>query len=271
MCELFGMSARVPAALTLSLDAFARHGGDLAPHRDGWGVAVYEEGDVRRLRGVDAAAESAWVRFLRERGVSTDVAIAHVRKANEGRVALRNTHPFTRELDGRMHVFAHNGHLHGVHDALDLGGYWRPVGETDSEHAFCALLERLRPLWRDVALGGVPPLEARRAVIAEFAGELRDLGPANFLYADGDALFAHAHRRKWEDDGLVRPPGLHALCRTCAVDPSARVTGGGVSVEAGPQSVQLFASVPLTDEAWQPLPEGTVVAARAGELSSQAA
>jgi hypothetical protein len=69
----------------------------------------------------------------------------------------------------------------------------------------------------------------------------------------------------------VRAPGLHALCRTCAVDPSARVSGGGVSVEAGPQSVQLFASVPLTDEPWQPLPEGTVVAARGGQLADAAA
>lgn len=268
MCELFGMSARMPATVTLSLGRFARQGGDEAPHRDGWGVAYYEEGDVRRLRGVDAAAESPWVAFLREQGLSSETVIAHVRKANEGRVALRNTHPFTRELDGRMHAFAHNGHLHGFQDALPLAGHWRPVGETDSEHAFCALLERLRPLWRDVELGGVPPLEARHAAVAGFAEALRALGPANFLYADGDALFAHADRRKWEDDGAVRPPGLHRLTRSCPLDPSSPIAGGGVRVEQGPQTVQLFASVPLTDEPWEPMAEGDLVAARAGELAA---
>ena len=38
MCELFAMSARQPATVSLSLEEFARHGGETARHRDGWGV-----------------------------------------------------------------------------------------------------------------------------------------------------------------------------------------------------------------------------------------
>ena len=34
------------------------------------------------------------------------------------------------------------------------------------------------------------------AVVAEFAAELARLGTANFLYSDGDTLFAHAHQRR---------------------------------------------------------------------------
>jgi hypothetical protein len=50
--------------------------------------------------------------------------------------------PFSRELWGRNWVFAHNGQLRGV-KRLPLGHY-RPIGTTDSEHAFCWLLGRIR-------------------------------------------------------------------------------------------------------------------------------
>jgi len=62
----------------------------------------------------------------------------------------------------------------------------------------------------------VPPaIDARQQVVAAFAPELHELGPANFLYTDGDALFAHGHKRT-QEDGSVRPPGLHVLCQSCA-------------------------------------------------------
>lgn len=263
MCELFGMSARVPTTVTLSLGPLAAQGGQDGPHRDGWGVAYYEGGDVRRLRGEDPASESPWIRFLRDVGLTSDTVVAHIRWAQQGEVALRNTHPFARELGGRMHVFAHNGMLRGVREAMPLDGPWRPIGETDSEHAFCALLQRLRPLWREVADGGVPDVQARLRVLDAFAAEARALGTANFLYSDGDLLVAHGHRRRQESDGQVRPPGLHVLTRACASDRHA-MTGGGVDVGGEGQQVLLFASVPLTDETWVPLPEGQLVAARAG-------
>lgn len=103
-----------------------------------------------------------------------------------------NTKPFARELGGRLHVFAHNGNLPGINDsALLTTGPYRPVGQTDSELAFCALLARLNGLWT----GDAPPsLDARASLLAAFAADLRPLGPANFLYADGDALFAHGNR-----------------------------------------------------------------------------
>ena len=65
---------------------------------------------------------------------------------------MKNCQPFARELGGRMHVFAHNGDL----DAGRLGaprGSFRPVGDTDSERAFCVLLERLTAIW---LRGGTP-------------------------------------------------------------------------------------------------------------------
>jgi glutamine amidotransferase len=109
-------------------------------------------------------------------------------------------------------------------------GARRPVGQTDSEHAFCALLERLLPLWQD---GRVPPLDTRVALLAEFASDLRALGPANFLYADGDALFAHGNRRIQPALGRIEPPGLWLLSRHCTPPEPSPESQGGVSVDQG--------------------------------------
>jgi glutamine amidotransferase len=252
MCELFAMSSRYPASVSTSLEEFARHGGLTGPHKDGWGVAMYEGLDVQVVREPAPAASSECLRFMRERHLESPTVIAHVRRATQGEPALRNTQPFTRELGGRIHVFAHNGDLVGIRDARDLGAWaFRPVGDTDSEYAFCALLESLREGW----LGSHPPsVEDRVAVVTRFAESLRRLGPANFLYSDGELLFMHGHRRKHGPGESPRPPGLHVLCRSCA------------GQSEGPQEVVLAASAPLTAESWRPLEEGEIVVARAGKL-----
>jgi len=36
MCELFAISSRLPATVSLSLKTLAEHGGGSAPHADGW-------------------------------------------------------------------------------------------------------------------------------------------------------------------------------------------------------------------------------------------
>jgi predicted glutamine amidotransferase len=269
MCELFAKSSRKPATVNMSLDEFAAHGGRTAPNKDGWGIAYYEEGDVRLIKDTNQASTSAWVRFVEDQSLTSGTVISHIRYATTGNVALYNTHPFSRELGGRMHVFAHNGVVNAImgDDRFILDPY-RPVGETDSEYAFCALLTRLRGLWHGA--DGPPPLEERLAIVVTFAAELRDLGRANFLYCDGDVLFAHSHERL-HDDGTVAP-GLH-MFRHADHEDGVEFEGGGVSVssEHEDQAIVLLASVPLTKAPWTPLDEGTVLAMRKGEIVAQAA
>ena len=262
MCELLALSARHPAQLTFSLAELASHGGTHSSSRDGWGAAFYQGLDVAQFREPNAAGDSPLVRWLEQQGPATTLAISHIRRATLGAVSLSNTQPFVRELGGRMHSFAHNGHLPGIEavEALAFNSY-RPVGDTDSEHAFCALLERLQPLWRR---GAEPPLvQERLDVITQFAAALRPLGPANFLYADAEILFAHGHRRIHPDTGLIEPPGLFMLSQQCSPAEPALVTPG-VAVRAEQQSVTLLASVPLSTADWQPLAEGEVVVVSAG-------
>jgi glutamine amidotransferase len=263
MCELLAMSSRRPARLTFSLETLASHGAGTGRYRDGWGAAFYQDNDVVLYREPTAAGDSPLVRFVEAQGPSTTLAISHIRRATRGAVALSNTQPFARELAGRMQVFAHNGDLPGIERSGKLAfDRYRPVGTTDSEYAFCALLERVRGLWGSSS--PLPPLDERLAAISEFAADLRQLGPANFLYADGDTLFAHGHRRIQAASGDIRPPGLFLLSRRCA-DANEPVNASGVSVAPGFQEVLLIASVPLTDENWRPFAEGELVAVSAGQ------
>lgn len=267
------MSARAPTRVQLSLGELARHGGLTGKHRDGWGVAFYDGPDALVVREPEPASDSTWMRFVREHPQRSSIVVAHIRLATRGARALRNTQPFSRELGGRVHAFGHNGTLAGLEpDRPPAGWRFRPIGDTDSELAFCALLERMRDVWRSVE-GATPELAERLAAVTDFARWLRARGPANFLYADGDTVFAHAHRRT-QADGVIRPPGLHLLCRTCTMAddaPLAGLTLGDGTDGATAQEVALVASVPLSDEAWQPLPEGEVLALREGRVVARVA
>ncbi|HEX9193821.1 MAG TPA: class II glutamine amidotransferase [Burkholderiales bacterium] len=265
MCELFAMSARFPADVRFSLEAFSRRGGLAGRHKDGWGIAYYVDEDVRLVKEPQPAAGSACLHFIQDHPFSSATVLSHIRRATRGAPAMKNCQPFQRELGGRAHVFAHNGDLDldALRARLRLGSF-HPVGDTDSEYAFCALLETLRSSW---LRGGVPPLAERRDLVARFAAEIRALGPANFLYSDGDAVFFHGHKRFHDDGAAPHPPGLHVLCRHCASDVSG-VSAEGISIALeAEQEVVLAASVPLTGEpAWRALDEGELVVAQRGRI-----
>ena len=82
--------------------------------------------------------------------------IAHVRYATTGAVSLENVHPFSRELWGIHWTFAHNGQVPKFDDSTPLADqpllgkttvndfHYNPVGDTDSEAVFCAILNALK-------------------------------------------------------------------------------------------------------------------------------
>jgi predicted glutamine amidotransferase len=263
VCELFAISSRAPTGLSLSIRQLASRGAPGGKLADGWGLACYDGFDARVLREPEPAGDSAWLDTVINAGrPHSRIVIAHIRHATQGSIALANTQPFTRELGGRIHVFAHNGMLTDVERAIGAScRRFRLIGETDSEVAFCGLMERLAPLWADQA----PSIEARLRTVTRYAAELRELGPANFLYSDGELLFAHGHRRM-QADGRIAPPGLTVLTRRSAAERDALPAAGvRLQTELGPQDLTLFASVPLTDEDWRPLREGEIVVVRDGE------
>ncbi len=264
MCELFAMSSCHPVTVTFALWEFQRHGGCHDKNGDGWGVAIYEDGDARVLRDTCAARDSSFFDFLRSHNHPSHCVISHIRQATMGEVKLRNTQPYIRELAGKVHCFAHNGDLE-FNSAIDESLDFQPVGESDSERSFCELLTRLKRA--SVQQGSPLSIEQRIKLIAEFAHEFSAKGTFNFFYSDGEYLFAHSHRRT-QEDGVMRPPGLHLLQR---VDhhhdhDHQQVAGLRIHAEEVIPMVTLVASVPLTGEDWQPLEAGTLAVLRNGEL-----
>ena len=269
MCELFAMSSRKPTAVTYSLDEFSRNGSKLRHNRDGWGIAFARDRDALLVKEPHPASDSAWVKFIADHPIKTTAAIAHVRYATRGHHTMENTHPFRRALGRRTHLFAHNGTLTGIEQTTDKAALrYLPIGETDSELAFCTLLSRLK-LHYD--RNETPSLETRFDVFSEVCEEMKMLGPSNFLYYDGEVLFAHADKRIYEEAGELvgpKPPGLHIKrCWNCTFQ--KEVTCPGLHVELPDHQAVLLASVPLDDQGWEELEEGTVLALKDGEVLKQ--
>ncbi len=184
MCELLGMSARRPTDVNHSLALLRPRGGEIGPHADGWGIAFYEGRAARVFKEPVPASESRCLAFIAEYEYRSDIVIGHIRKANPPRFgrASANTHPFHRELGGRSWVFAHNGKLPGIeHPRFDPGRF-QPIGETDSERAFCYLLGRIAEHWTG---GPAMPASSLVSVLEGPVAELSKLGELNLLLSDG--------------------------------------------------------------------------------------
>ncbi|MBD9481905.1 class II glutamine amidotransferase [Pseudomonas sp. PDM14] len=235
MCELLGMSANVPTDIVFSFTGLMQRGGGTGPHRDGWGIAFYEGRGLRLFQDPAASVESEVARLVQRYPIKSEVVIGHIRQANVGKVALANTHPFVRELWGRNWCFAHNGQLA---DFSPKQTFYRPVGDTDSEAAFCELLNRVRAAFPEPV-----PAEVLLPVLIQAAQGFRRLGVFNCLLSDGDWLFtfcstklAHITRRAPFGPARLRDAEV-------VVDFHAETTPNDV--------VTVIATEPLTDnERW---------------------
>jgi predicted glutamine amidotransferase len=118
-------------------------------------------------------------------GIKSRNVIAHIRKATQGEVKLENCHPFVRELWGCYWVFAHNGDLGTGRPKLH--GQFRPVGNTDSEHAFCWLMQELAK-----SHASVPSIAELTLTLRELTAQVRPHGTFNYLLSNGQALWSHA-------------------------------------------------------------------------------
>jgi predicted glutamine amidotransferase len=185
MCQLLGMNCNIPTDIVFSFTGFATRGGRTDEHRDGWGIAFFEGPGVRHFVDYEAAITSPVADLIKRYPIKSKNVIAHIRKATQGHVTLENCHPFVRELWGRYWVFAHNGDLQNFAPPLD--GPYRPVGRTDSELAFCYLLQQLRRRFGDQA----PALPLLTAALQQLTAEIAPYGIFNLMLSDGSALFAH--------------------------------------------------------------------------------
>lgn len=184
MCQLLGMNCNTPTDIQFSFEGFHRRGGLTDHHADGWGIAFFEGNGVRLFLDDKPSAESPVARLVRDYPIKSCNVVAHIRKATQGAVKLANTHPFVREMWGQYWVFAHNGNLENLR--TPTGRYYRPVGDTDSEQAFCHLLETLRQSHEDA-----PDVSELYELLALTVNSIRRRGVFNFILSNGEYLFAH--------------------------------------------------------------------------------
>lgn len=184
MCQLLGVNSADPMDATAYFSALALRGGLTDEHGDGFGAAFLDRRAWRIFLDHRACFSSSLAEWIKANPIPSSNVIAHIRKATRGAPALENTHPFSRELWGRQWVFAHNGTLSAFEP--ELNGRWAPVGDTDSERAFCWILQSLRERFESA-----PSETALLEALAPMAERLALLGRFNFLLGVGDCLIAH--------------------------------------------------------------------------------
>jgi predicted glutamine amidotransferase len=252
MCELLGMNANVPTDIRFSFAALAKRGGETGPHSDGWGIAFFENKGVRSFHDPKPSCQSQIAKLVRDYPIKSINVIAHVRKANRGKVALENTHPFTRELWGRAWVFAHNGQLKGIKNWPLV--HFLPIGTTDSEYAFCWIMDSLRQKFKKM-----PNNAQLEKAISECFAKLREIGVFNALLSEGNLIYASCSKK------LCYITRRAPFGKASLLDEDMQVD---FAQETTPNDcVTIIATRPLTiDEIWTDFAQNSTIVFKDGEL-----
>lgn len=134
-------------------------------------------------------------------------------------------------------------------------GFYHPVGETDSELAFCWILEQLRQRYPEKP----EQMNEVFSFIASLADELRQLGVFNMLLSNGEYVMAYCSNN------------LHWITRRAPFG-KARLQDADVIVdfqtETSPDDVAtVVATQPLTcNESWSKMVPGEFAVFHFGEL-----
>lgn len=252
MCQLLGMNCNTPTDIVFSFEGFRLRGGLTDHHADGFGIGFFEGKGVRLFHDDKPSAHSPVADLVRAYQIKSENVIAHIRKATQGQTSLANTHPFMREMWGEYWLFAHNGHLKNFFPAS--GDYYHPVGTTDSERAFCYILEQLRQRFHEK-----PGNAALFDAIAELTREIRAHGLFNFVLSNGDFMIAHASTL------------LHYIVRKAPFG-EAKLLDDDVAIDFAAvttpnDKVAVIATLPLTvNEQWAQLAVNELVMFQQGDI-----
>jgi len=179
MCRVFGCVAAEPTSIRSELieaaNPLIRQSED---HDSGWGMAVYQRAD-----GLDPLcvrfAEAAFSDpdFVEATALRGRIFNVHVRRATMGGLAPENTHPFCLG----SYSFGHNGTILRYPRLLEHPSIAQPSGDTDSEAFFNFLM---------TLYDASDPIGSLRRAIRTTV-ERSPFSGLNFLFSDGDRLFAY--------------------------------------------------------------------------------
>ena len=291
MCQLLGMNCVNPTDFVFSFKGFCKRGGDTDIHADGWGLVFYEGRGIRAFHDPLAASKSPIAALVSNYPCKTLNMISHIRYATSGVCSLENVHPFQRELWGIPFVFAHNGDVPNYYqsqsqnppsivdidvdvdvdvDTSDVKSnrnilYYTPVGSTDSEAIFCAILNALRNTF-----DSRPPMSVLYSYLHKLSMQImnsHDLSKEcvifNFLLSAGEH-FLFAFSWPGSRPGSKTWNGLHYVVReypfhmATLKDCDVKLDFSQVTTED--DCVAVVATKPLTtDEQWVEFEKGQLL------------
>lgn len=196
-----------------------------AAHPHGWGLAVFRRGSVNVEKEPERAMNSRYLRERLRRGVVCSGLFAHIRCATVGRIESANCHPFVWDD-------CHGRTWTQVHNGtlFESGptAAFRDTqeGSTDSERLLLYIVSRM-----NVRTEGA---EERFHIMDQVVHEMAPGNKLNLMVCDGEYQYFHTNC-----------PGTLFLRQD--------------------EEKALFATVPLTEDDWTPLPLNTLLVYRQGE------
>lgn len=298
-----GMNCAAPTEFTFSFRGFALRGGATDVHSHGWGLCFYDGRGLRAFHDPDPAADSLLAEFLQTHPVKTHNMVSHIRYATRGEVKLENVHPFQREMWGISFCFAHNGDVScfdrkqfAENESIDCSSVnapkmnkvikscvkipwigrsigvedegerpYNPIGATDSEAMFCAILNALR-----ARFSTLPTLPVLHLAVQSLCNEIVGLDEQydgttifNFLLGCGPHIQL-AYSWPGAREGSEVWNGLHYLVREPPFG-SAHLSDCDYSINFATVTkeddrVAVIATAPLTDdEDWVEISRGQLI------------
>jgi predicted glutamine amidotransferase len=250
MCELFAMNFNKKVRPSISFRGFT-HRSNSNPH--GWGLAFYPDKSCQVYKEPISAGSSDLANFVRKyKLLKSKIFIGHVRFSSVGEKKYKNTHPFVKESKGRNYCFAHNGTLFD-YASLDYG-FFKPVGETDSEHIFGYILNeiysrRIRN-WRNNF----------NWLCDKFRG-INSHGTFNAILSQGKYLFCYRDINGYNSLYYLKREAPFNHIRLLDEDWSIDLNTTKHPSEKG----YIIATRPLTNENWERFERGQLIVFKDGE------
>lgn len=263
MTQLIALSFDCETAPSIRLKAIDAVGQSL-DSTYGWGFAWYPTAEQAAMviKDPSAVSENAlssvlsrWERF------SSTLFLAHLRGAAKRR-SQKDTHPFCRPWGGRDWLFTHNGDLkHRFRDALPLppNPVFEPLGSTDSEYAFCWLLEKVR------SVGARRIRDVEPNLFHSWLRQINEQGTANLLIADGLDLVAYSDSFGYRPLWWTRrtPPDSTILFENEEV---AMRLGSKIGES---RTLIVISTSPLSDSGWSLIGDGGLLRVSRGGVMEQ--
>ncbi|MDZ7697717.1 MAG: class II glutamine amidotransferase [Deltaproteobacteria bacterium] len=258
MCELLGISCNNKVRATFSFKLLTSHS---TSNPNGWGLAFYPDESAQIFKEPGRADNSRLAEFITNyERVRSNIFISHIRRWNKDTEAYKNSHPFSREWNGKSYVFAHNGSVPNMANRSVSQRPFQPIGTTDSERVFCNLMGLI--LKHQLNLKE----EADLSVLEEYLRHINLSRNAklNCLLSDGNRLLCYRDARAYK--------------RLFLLQRDSETIAEGQHYEDGELSVQLHlkkaqgekacivATELLTRENWRILAPGTLTVFEKGEI-----